>query len=126
MFKILTVEDNDTFRKSLKEILLAKFPSLDIFEAGNGKEALEKVETLCPDIIFMDIKLPDENGLELTKKIKAHYPNIIIIILTIYDLPEYRETAYRYGANHFLSKTSPTKEILSLLESILSGMDPNF
>jgi len=68
----------------------------------------------------MDIKLPGESGLELTKKIKDQYPNIPIIILTSYDLPEYREAASHYRANHFLSKGSATKEgILSLVESIL-------
>jgi DNA-binding NarL/FixJ family response regulator len=69
----------------------------------------------------MDIKLPGESGLELTKKIKTKHPNIIIIILTAYDIPEYREAAYQYNANYFLTKGSASKEnILALVESILS------
>ena len=93
---------------------------MDIFEAGNGEEALQKIKTKPPDLIFMDIKLPGESGLEITQKIKADYPNITIIILTSYDLPEYREAADQYQANYFLSKGSTTKEnILALVNSIL-------
>jgi YesN/AraC family two-component response regulator len=94
---------------------------MDIAEAENGKEALQKVETLRPDLIFMDIKLPGENGLELTKKIKTRYSGISIIILTSYDLPEYREAARQYQADHFLSKGATTKEdILKLVQSIIA------
>jgi DNA-binding NarL/FixJ family response regulator len=121
MFKTLIVEDSTFFRQLLKEALISRFPSMDIFEATDGEEALQKIEVLLPDLVFMDIKLPGESGLELTKKIKAQYPNIIIIILTAYDIPEYREAAYQYNANYFLSKGSTSKEdILTLVDSILS------
>jgi DNA-binding NarL/FixJ family response regulator len=94
---------------------------MEIFEATNGEEALKKIDRLLPDLVFMDIKLPGENGLELTIKIKTQYPNIIVIILSAYDLPEYREAAYQHKANYFLSKGSSSKEeILSLVQSILS------
>jgi DNA-binding NarL/FixJ family response regulator len=94
---------------------------MEIIEATNGQQALQKISSTCPDFIFMDIKLPGENGLELTRRIKADSPQMIIIILTSYDLPEYREAASQYGANYFLSKGSTTKEdILGLVQSILS------
>ena len=100
---------------------------MDVGEAVDGKEALQKVETLGPDLIFMDIKLPGENGLDLTKKIRADYPKIIIIILTSYDLPEYRQAAYQYGAKYFISKGLWSgEEILALVESILSATDIDF
>lgn len=121
MFKTLIVEDSAIYRQLLKEALYSRFPSMDISEAMDGEEALQKVKTLLPDLVFMDIKLPGESGLELTRKIKAQYPNIFIIILTTYDLPEYREAAYQYNANYFLSKGSTSKEdILTLVDSILS------
>ena len=121
MFRTLIVEDSTFFRRLLKETLLSRFPKMDIFEAGNGEEALQKIKTIPPDLIFMDIKLPGESGLEITKKIKADYPNIPIIILTSYDLPEYREAAQQYQANHFLSKGTTTKEnILETVKSILT------
>lgn len=119
--KVLIVEDSGIYRNLLKETLLSRFPSMEIIEATNGQQALHKITSTCPDFIFMDIKLPGGNGLELTKKIKADCPQMVIIILTSYDLPEYREAASKYGANYFLSKGSTTKEdILGLVQSILS------
>jgi DNA-binding NarL/FixJ family response regulator len=94
---------------------------MEISEAADGEEALRKIEPPLPDLIFMDIKLAGESGLDLTKKIKTEHPNIVIIILTAYDLPEYREAAYQYSANYFLSKGSASKDnILALVESVLS------
>jgi DNA-binding NarL/FixJ family response regulator len=121
MYRTLIVEDSAFYRQLLKEALHSRFPSMDIFEAVDGEEALREIHAHFPDLIFMDIKLPGESGLELTKKIKTQYPDIIIIILTAYDIPEYREAAYQYNANYFLSKGSASKEdILILVESILS------
>jgi len=118
--RILIVEDNPTFRQTLRRLLDTRFPFLTCEEAGEGKEALTKVNKFLPELIFMDIKLPGESGLELTKKIKSSHPEIIIIILTNYDLPEYRDVAMRNGADYFLSKgSSNTQDILSLVESVV-------
>jgi DNA-binding NarL/FixJ family response regulator len=93
-----------------------------IEEAGDGNEVLEKVENLCPALIFMDIRLPGENGLQLTKKIKKNHSDIKIVILTTYDLPEYREAAFQYGANCFMTKDSlDWGEIDTLIKSISSN-----
>ncbi len=105
-FKILIVEDNDVYRNLFKDILQKSFPEIAIDEATDGRGALQKVNAFLPDLIFLDIRLPDGNGLELTKKIKATHENIRIVILTYYDLPEYRKAAFRYGAEAFIVKTS--------------------
>ena len=115
MKRILIVEDNTFFLQFLRKTLSARFPSIDILEAVNGEEALQKIKMLPPDTVFMDLRLPGENGLELTKKIKAQYPNIVVVIITNYDLPEYREAAYQSKADHFLSKDSFLKIIHSIL-----------
>ena len=91
MCKILIVEDSVTFRQRLKESLCSRFPTMEIEEEPDGRDLLNKIDTFDPKIVFMDIRLPGENGLELTKKIKKNYPDIIIVILTSYDLPEYRQ-----------------------------------
>jgi CheY-like chemotaxis protein len=117
-FRVLIVEDSTLFRQLFKETLHDRFPSIETYEAVDGEEALLLVETLRPNLIFMDIRLPGENGLELTQKLKAQYPNIIVIILTGYDLPEYREVSSRY-TDYFFSKDSATTEnIFTLVESI--------
>lgn len=116
--KVLVVEDSTLFRQLFKEILHDRFPSVEIHEAGNGEEALRKIETLHPNLVFMDIRLPGENGLELTQKIKTQYPDIVVIILTGYDLPEYRQVSSQY-ADYFFSKDSSTAEsIFKAVESI--------
>jgi YesN/AraC family two-component response regulator len=121
MFRTLIVEDSAIFRHLLKETIHSQFPKMEVSEASDGEEALQKIKTLTPDLIFMDIKLPGKSGLELTKAIKAQYPDIVIIILTSYDTLEYREAASRYKADFFLSKGSSTREgILSVVKSILS------
>jgi len=114
MKRILIVEDNAYFLQFLKETLHTRLPSIDILEARNGEEALQRVEALLPDAIFTDLRLPGANGLELTRKIKAQYPDAIVVILTNYDLPEYREAAYQSGADYFLSKDSFLKMINSI------------
>jgi DNA-binding NarL/FixJ family response regulator len=121
-FKTLIVEDNVSFRQYFKENLQIRFPSMVIEEVGDGNEVLPKVEVLCPALIFMDIRLPGENGLQLTKKIKKSHSDIRIVILTSYDLPEYREAAFQYGANSFMTKDSLNwGEIDALIKSISSN-----
>jgi DNA-binding NarL/FixJ family response regulator len=120
-FKTLIVEDNASFRQYFKENLQIRFPSMVIEEVGDGNEVLPKVEVLSPALIFMDIRLPGENGLQLTKKIKKNHSDIKIVILTSYDLPEYREAAFQYGANSFMTKDSlDWGEIDTLIRSISS------
>ena len=116
---ILIVEDNPLFRQSFKETLQNRFPSIDIHEAKDGAEAIAKIETLHPNLIFMDIRLPGENGLQLTQKIKTRHPDIIVIILTAYDLPEYREASSQFADYFFAKDSLATQNIFTLVESIL-------
>jgi len=121
--RVLIVEDNPFFLQFLKEALHSRFPSMDILEAVGAEEAMQKIRTLKPEAIFTDLRLPGENGLELTKRIKAEFPNIVVVIITNYDLPEYREAAYQCKADHFLSKDSFLKMINSILTDRKPGQD---
>jgi YesN/AraC family two-component response regulator len=124
MSKVLIIEDSKMYRQILRETLQFRFPKIEILEAGDGAEALAKLSDSPPDLIFMDIKLPGETGLELTKKIKMQNPSSTIIILTSYDLPEYREAASQYKVSHFLAKGATTRnQIIKLIESILPEQD---
>jgi DNA-binding NarL/FixJ family response regulator len=117
MKKILIVDDNTLFRKTLKECLLTQIPSLIILEAKDGEEALRTISTFLPDLIFMDIILPKRNGLELTELIKRQYPDIRVVILTSYDLPEYRDAALHSKADHYAPKDS----FMPLVDLIFAG-----
>jgi YesN/AraC family two-component response regulator len=120
MLKILIVEDNPLIRDTFKVLFTKHSSSTIVDEASDGKEALEKVGSFQPDLITLDIRLPDESGLELTKKIKATNPNVRVLILTGHDYPEYKEMAARYGADGFLAKGGASKEILAVVESLFS------
>ncbi len=106
MHKTLIVDDISVFRETFKSALCERFPTMAIEEAVDGRDALEKIETLKPDLIFMDIRLPGKSGIELTEKIKDEHPEIVIVILTNYDMPEYREAASKSGADDYIPKDS--------------------
>jgi CheY-like chemotaxis protein len=118
MFNTLLVEDNVTYRQALADVLLWHFPLIDVDEANDGWEALRKVEYRRPNLIFMDIHLPGENGLDVTKEIKRIYEDIVIVILSTNNQPEYRQQAFRHGADDFISKGDDT-----CLEKILVQVD---
>jgi DNA-binding NarL/FixJ family response regulator len=115
----MIVEDNVTLRKILREILCTRFPMLSIEEERDGSELFFKIDAFHPDIVFMDISLPKENGLELTQKIKMNYSNIVVVIMASYDLPKYRQAAAQSKADYFIAKNSPIQEFLALVKSIL-------
>ena len=120
MADILIVDDSAPFQQTLKRILLSRFPSVHIVGARDGEEALEKTREETPRLIFMDVRLPGENGFQITRKIKAAHPEIPVIIMTSYDSSEYREAAYDSGAVFFISKKSSTAtDIQTQVESIL-------
>ena len=122
MFRTLLVEDSMGFRTTLHAMLHEHFPGIEIFEAGTGDEALAVTFSHRPDVVLMDIKLPGENGLELTRKIKSFNEGVRVIILTSYDLPEYRDVAFNNGASDFLCKeTASPNDILSLIQDAMSA-----
>jgi DNA-binding NarL/FixJ family response regulator len=121
MMRTILVEDDNGFRQCVKKILSSRYPSIQLMEAGNGMEAMSKIDLAPPDLIFIDIQLPGINGLELTRMIKARSPNAIIVILSNHDLTEYREAAYRNGADYYVSKDSPIGDLFSLIDRIIGN-----
>ena len=119
MLRVLHVDDRHDFREAFKQNLYERFPHMDIEEAECADEALLKIKRTPPDLIFMDIRMPGMNGLQLTRKIKGEYPNTRIAILTSFDLPEYREAAIQYGADRFFVKSSlEWDEVVAFAKSI--------
>ena len=120
MFKILIVEQYIVFRQTLKEIVCRQFPSMLIKEASSIRDALKKVHTFCPDLIFIGTKLSGGNGFELVNKIRNHSTTTIVMIIP-FDTPECHKAVLDCGANYRISKsTSTRKEIMNMVESILS------
>ncbi len=75
MFKTMVVEANTSFRQLVKNSLQNQFPSMNIIEAADGIEAFQKIDSHPPNLVFINIRLPGENGLQFTGKIKADYPH---------------------------------------------------
>ncbi len=126
MALILIIEDNPALVKILHEMLTTKLKEITVTTASNGKDALAAIENQPPDLILMDIKLPGENGLQLTQTIKKRYPDIRIIVNSNYDFPEYKKAALQFGADEFISKGSGTSEdMIELIQSLFStfGVD---
>jgi DNA-binding NarL/FixJ family response regulator len=126
MSSVLIVENNDFFRRSFKEILKMYIPWISVDESADGSDALTKINQSSPDVVFMDIRLPGKNGLELTREIKGVHPNLVISIFTSHDLPEYRQIAKEYGADHFLLKDALTgAEIAAMVRAVIEKKKPN-
>jgi len=119
MLRAFIVEDNRLFRESFKEVLQERFPSMVIEEAGNGEEALQRIDGAPPDLMFVDMRLGGMTGLEFAQKIKKDFPRTRIAMLTGYDFPEYQQMASQYGVERYLLKDSMVwEEIEEFVQSI--------
>ena len=90
-------------------------------EARTGKQALALAKDLLPDVVLMDINMPELNGLDATEIFKERYPNIKLLILSMHDNREYISTAIMYGAKGYLLKDVPTKEVVAAIEAVHAG-----
>jgi DNA-binding NarL/FixJ family response regulator len=114
---ILVVDDQPRARKSLKA-LLATWPQVgDIREASNGREALRWVEELQPDLVLMDVRMPGMDGLEATAQIKAQWPQLKVLLLSMYA--EHRSEALAAGADAFVSKEQAPEKLLDILAGVM-------
>jgi DNA-binding NarL/FixJ family response regulator len=117
---VLLTDDCAIFRKTMRSLLASRFPSVRIEEAADAKEACGKIDDCLPDLIFMDIRLPDKSGLLLAREIKQLHPGMFIVMLSGYSSPEAQEVALKNGASFFLSKGSAkSSDIVEIAESIL-------
>jgi len=118
MGKILIVDDNALWREMLTQSIRAEFSEIQIGQAVTIKEAIEKVDWFRPNLIFMDLRLPDGTGIDVTKMIKDRYPLTKVVILTNYDFHDYRKLAVECGAECFMVKgTSTAEDIFSLVRN---------
>lgn len=122
MINVLIAEDNAAYRQSLHQVLTARFPFMQVTETADGADALHHALARRYDLIFMDIRLPQGNGLDLTRAIKAVFDDSIVCVITSHDLPEYRDAALRNGADRFMVKGDSTEdEIVAMVESVLEA-----
>ncbi len=102
--RLLLVDDDPGFRGTLRSLLAQREEVVVLGEAGSGEEAIQLAEALQPDAVLMDLGMPRMNGLEATRHLKARWPGMAVIIITIHDELAYRRTAQAAGAEAFLEK----------------------
>jgi DNA-binding NarL/FixJ family response regulator len=113
--KVLLVDDDPRFIKRVRHFLASKTTLEIVGEAGHGQDAICKARELRPDLMLIDIRMPDVSGLEVTRQLKAEMPALMVIVLTIFDLPEYREAAVACGASAFVPKRDMQTRLLTHL-----------
>jgi RNA polymerase sigma factor (sigma-70 family) len=121
MVKILLVDDSAILLQSLKIILEQDQEFSIVGFAKNGLEALEMCESVAPDIVLMDVRMPVCNGVEGTKLIKEKYKAIKVLVLTTFDDREYIEEAIRNGADGYILKDINDKDLIAAIKSTASG-----
>lgn len=121
MIKILIADDQELIRQSLL-ILLGTEPEFEVTDAvENGKDVIRSIRKDKPDVILMDIRMPEMDGVVCTQVIKENYPDIKIIILTTFDDDEYVFNALKYGASGYLLKGISTKELIEAVRKVYHG-----
>jgi len=114
--KVLLVDDHVGFLTAAIRHL-HKQPWLEVIgTAHNGLEAMTQAEALHPDVIVMDLSMPEMGGLQATRLIRAQDRQVCIVIASHFDDAEHREHAMRAGANHFVSKLSYLQDVLTILQ----------
>jgi len=120
--QILIVDDQPRARQSLKALLTTWTQVKEIREAASGQEALHLVEESRPDVVLMDARMPEMDGLEATWLIKARWPQVKIIVLSMYA--DYRTEALAAGADAFVSKGEPPEQLLATLATVATKPQP--
>jgi two-component system nitrate/nitrite response regulator NarL len=122
--RILLVDDHLLFRKGLAQLIEAQ-PDFEVVgEARDGLEAVEQTRLLHPDVVLMDIRMPNCDGLEATRRIKVQVPDVKVVMLTVSDDARDLATAVRYGADGYLLKDLLPETLFQQLRGLMSGEAP--
>ncbi|WP_349409844.1 response regulator transcription factor [Pseudalkalibacillus sp. SCS-8] len=128
MINVMLVDDHAVLRDGLSNIFEMEEDINVVGEAVSGNEALESIGEIKPDVVLLDINLPDKNGVELTAILKRDYPDIKILILTMHSMDEYFMAAIREGADGYLLKDAPSVQVVEAIRTVAKGesvIDPS-
>jgi DNA-binding NarL/FixJ family response regulator len=118
---IALVDDHALFREGLRYIIEHEGYYTILFEASNGKDLLEKLQETQPDIVLMDIEMPQMNGIEATKQALEKFPNLRILILSMFSDQQYYHAMIEAGAHGFILKDSGKNELERAIDDVASG-----
>ena len=121
MIKVMIADDQELIRDSLKIVLEQNGDMQVSALASDGQECLELIEQDRPDVILMDVRMPEVDGVQATRIIKEKYPQVSIIILTTFDDDEYVFNALKYGASGYMLKGVSVSELSNAIRTVASG-----
>lgn len=132
MLRILLADDHAVVRKGIRDFLQENHEVTEVTEASDGAEAWRLLtaaaaDNAYPDVAVLDLRMPELNGIELTQRIKAQYPQVRVLILSAYDDDPYVLTALRAGADGYLLKTAPAADLVRAVQQVAAGqrvLDP--
>ncbi len=125
--RIIIVDDHLVIREGLKRLLEIDSEMEVIAEAANGMECLDLMEIMPPDVVLIDLKMPGINGLETTRVIRRNYPQVKVIVLTMYDDEELVRKAIHVGAQGYLLKNAKREDLIAAIRHAVQGrsyLDP--
>lgn len=122
--RILIVDDHDLVRDGYQRMLDRESDLEVVGEASNGREAVELCRELRPDLVLMDVRMPEMDGLEATRKIKDELPTTSVLVVTTYDNPDYLFEAVEAGAAGYVLKDAPKRQLLGAVRRTLNGESP--
>ncbi len=121
--RIVVADDHAIVREGIRTVLSAVDGLEVVAEAADGEEAIHAVAETEPDLVVLDINMPGVNGLDATRQIRAQYPDVAVLILSMHDNPEYILEAVRAGAQGYILKDAGPAELRRAVELVLSGED---
>jgi len=122
--RLVLADDHDLVRDGLG-LVLSREPDLEVVgEASDGREAVEVCRRLAPDMVLMDIRMPDMDGLEATRRIKAEQPSVSVLIVTTYENLDYLFEAVKAGAAGYVLKDASKEDLVDAVRRVLDGDSP--
>ena len=121
MIRVLVVDDEAMIRAGFRMLLSAQEDIEVVAEASNGLDAVSQAARFHPDVVLMDIRMPELDGLEATRRILAADPDARVLILTTFDLDEYVYEALRAGASGFVLKDDPAEQLIAAVRTVAAG-----
>ncbi|HEU5043207.1 MAG TPA: response regulator transcription factor [Nocardioidaceae bacterium] len=123
MIEVVIADDQDLVREGLRMMLDAEPDIRVVGEASTGKGAIARAHELAPDVVLMDIRMPELDGIEATRRLASAGSSAKVLVLTTFDLDEYVYRAMRAGASGFLLKDMPAEDIVTAVRQVARGAD---